>query len=81
MRRLTASLLVLAVLTTPVLAQSRRTPPGARQPTAEELQKQKEAAEIENQYKATIKATPGKSATNNDPWALVRGMDGKSGQR
>jgi hypothetical protein len=81
MRRLTASLLVLTVLAAPALAQSRRPSPGARQPTAEELQKKKDAAEIENQYKATIKATPAKSATNNDPWALVRGMDGKSGQK
>ena len=79
MRRLTISLLALAVLTTPAFAQSRRQAP--RQPTAGEIQKEKDAAEIDRRYKATIKATPAATATNKDPWAIVRGMDGKSGQK
>lgn len=79
MRRLIASLLALAVLAGPSFAQGQRQAP--RPPTAAEIQKKKDAAEIERRYKATIKATPAKAATNNDPWALVRGMDGKSGQQ
>jgi len=79
MRRLTVSLLALAVLTAPAFAQGRRQAP--HQPTATELQKKKDAAEIERRYKATIKATPAAAAKSNDPWALVRGMDGKSGQK
>jgi hypothetical protein len=79
MRRLTVSLLALAVLTAPAFAQGRRQAP--HQPTAAELQKKKDAAEIERRYKATIKATPAAASKNNDPWALVRGMDGKSGQK
>jgi hypothetical protein len=79
MRRLTVSLLALAVLTGPAFAQSPRQ---ARQPTAADIQKKKDAAEIESRYKATIKATPAAtSSKNNDPWALVRGKDGKSGQK
>jgi len=82
MRRLTiSSLLTLAVLTTSALAQGHRTPSAPRQPTAEEIQKQRDAAEIERRYKATIKTTPAPAAANKDPWALVRGMDGKSGQQ
>lgn len=81
MRRLTISLLALAVLAAPALAQGRRTPQTPRQPTAEEIQKQREAAEIERRYKATIKATPDKASASKDPWALVRGVDGKSGQQ
>jgi hypothetical protein len=77
MRRLTLSLLALAVLTAPAFAQSRRQ--GPRQPTAEEIQTQRDAAEIERRYKATIKATPAAAAaTKKDPWATVRGVDGKS---
>lgn len=79
MRRLTISLLALAVLTAPSFAQSRRQ--GPRQPTAAEIQKEKDAAEIDRRYKATIKATPVAPAKNKDPWAIVRGMDGKSGQQ
>ena len=81
MRRLIASLFALAVLTAPAFAQGRKAPQAARPPTAEELQKQREAAEIERRYKATIKAMPAATATNKDPWALVRGADGKSGQK
>jgi hypothetical protein len=81
MRRLTLAFLALAVLAGPSLAQDRMRsrPPAAM--TEQEQQRQREAADIERQYKATIKATPGKAAANNDPWAIVRGMDGKSGQK
>lgn len=81
MRRLTVSLLAVAVLAAPAFAQGRRPPQGARQPTAEQIQKKREAAEIERRYNATIKATPTATATSKDPWALVRGVDGKSGQK
>ncbi|HWE78898.1 MAG TPA: hypothetical protein VG270_10295 [Pseudolabrys sp.] len=80
MRRLTLSLLALAVLTAPAFAQGRRQ--ASHQPTATEIQKKKDAAEIERRYQATIKATPAATASkNNDPWALVRGVDRKSGQK
>ena len=77
MRRLTVFVLALAVLTVPAFAQGRRQ---AHQPTASEIQKKKDAAEIERKYQATIKAVPAAPAKNNDPWANVRGVDGKSGQ-
>jgi len=81
MRRLTLAFIALAILAGPSFAQDRSPsrPPAAM--TEREQQKQREAADIERQYKATIKATPGKAATNNDPWAIVRGVDGKSGQK
>lgn len=78
MRRLIVSMLALAVLTGPAFAQGRRQ---AHQPTAAEIQKKKDAAEIERRYKATIKATPAVTSKTNDPWAIVRGMNGKSGQQ
>ena len=78
MRRPIVSMLALAVLTGPAFAQGRRQ--ASHQPTAAEIQK-KDAAEIERRYKATIKATPAVTSKTNDPWAIVRGMNGKSGQQ
>jgi len=79
MRRLIVSMLALAVLAGPAFAQGRRQ--ASHQPTAAEIQKKKDAAEIERRYKATIKATPAVTSKTNDPWAIVRGMNGKSGQQ
>lgn len=82
MRTLTFAVLTLAVLTGPALAQGHRTPSAPRQLTPEEMQKKRDAADIERRYNAAIKATPAPATTNRDPWAIVRGTsDGKSGQQ
>jgi hypothetical protein len=79
MRRLTLALLAFTLLSGPAFAQIGRQ--STRQPTAEEIQKKKDAAEIERRYKATIKATPAPTTAPRDPWANVRGVDPKSGQQ
>ena len=82
MRILTLALFALALLAGPALAQDRSPSRAPQQLTDQELQKKRDAADIERRYKATIKATPGKAATTNtDPWAIVRGMDAKSGHK
>jgi hypothetical protein len=81
MRRLTLAFLTLGTLAGPSFAQDRMPSRPPQQMTDQELERQRDAAEIDRKYKATIKATPGKAAASNDPWALVRGMDAKPGQR
>jgi hypothetical protein len=61
----------VSVLALPAHAQSRRG--GGREPTAEEIQKRREAAEIDQKYKAALKQQSAAQATKKDPWANMRG--------
>lgn len=82
MYRLTLAVLAFAVMTASAFAQGHRPPSAPRQLTPEEMQKKREAADIERRYNAAIKATPAPSTGPKDPWAIVRGTsDGKSGQQ
>jgi hypothetical protein len=76
MRKLVIALFAVSVLALPAHAQARR---GASQgPTPEEIQKQRDNAELDLKYKAAIKQQSSAQTTKKDPWANMRGTpDGK----
>ena len=75
MRKLVIACVALSVLTFQAQAQQRGTEQG---PTPEELQKKREAAELDQKYKASLKAQSNAQSTQKDPWANMRGpADGK----
>jgi hypothetical protein len=72
MKKLTIGLFVLALLAVP--AQAQRRGAAAAPPTPEELQKKREAAELDQQYKDALRRGNNDSAqTKVDPWANMRG--------
>ena len=76
MRRLVIAFVAMGVLALPAHAQRRVPNQG---PTPAEIQKQRDAAELDQKYKAAIK-TRSEQTTNSkkDPWANMRGpADGK----
>ena len=76
MRKLVIAFVAMGILALPAHAQ-RRVP--GQGPTPEQIQKQRDAAELDQKYKAAIK-TRSEQTTNSkkDPWANMRGpADGK----
>lgn len=71
MLRLVFGVVALSILALPVHAQRRG--PG---PTPEEIEKKREAADLDRQYKAALQQTQSQSstqaATHKDPWANMR---------
>src|SRR5690242_7626052 len=76
MRKLVIAFAAAGVLALPAHAQRRGADQG---PTAEEIQKKREAADLDQKYKAAIKQTQSETqAAKKDPWANMRGpSDGK----
>ena len=77
MRRAIIGILLLAMAAAPAYAQHRR--PEVKQPSAEEIQKQREAEAVDRQYRATVRNTnPGTAPAAVDPWQNMRAPgDGK----
>jgi hypothetical protein len=77
MRKLVIAFAAASILALPAHGQGR----GAAQgPTPEEIQKKRDAAELDQKYKAAIKNSKSDVQTNakKDPWANMRGpADGK----
>lgn len=72
MVRLLFCLAMLLMLPAPVQAQKR----GAQEPTAEEIQRRRDAEALDRQYKSTLKRTQQDTApVRNDPWQNMRGSD------
>ena len=71
MRKLVIGLIGLSILALPAQAQRR-----GKEPTAAEIQKQRDAAELDQKYKAALQRTKSDAAatTRKDPWADVRGV-------
>lgn len=81
MKRIAIGLALLAVLAVPVHAAQKQ-----KEDDNLLLQqwkaKQKENADIEKQYKRTLRQVDTKpAATSNDPWANMRGTDGAKPRR
>ncbi len=75
MRKLIVGLFVLAVLAVPAQAQ-RRGGAGAAPPSPDEMEKKREQAELDQQYKNTLKRSTNDSApVRVDPWANLRGTN------
>ena len=76
MRKLVIALVAMGVLALP--AQAQRRVPG-QGPTEAQIQKKRDAAELEQKYKAAIKTQPAQTVNSKkDPWANMRGpTDGK----
>ena len=74
MKKIAIGLIVLGVLAGPALAQ-KRGGGGAQQPTPEELEKKRDAAELDLQYKETLRRSNAGATTpvRVDPWANMRG--------
>ena len=70
MRKLVIGLIGLSILTLPAQAQQR-----GKDPTPAEIQKQRDAAELDRKYKAALEQTKSDAAAmpRKDPWADVRG--------
>jgi Flp pilus assembly protein TadD len=70
MRKLVIALVAVSVLALPAHAQRR----GAEQgPTPEEIQRKRDAAELDQKYKAAIKVQSAtQTNTKKDPWANMR---------
>jgi hypothetical protein len=69
------ALSALAILAVPAHAQGRG---GGQGPTPEEIQKKRDAADLDQKYKAAIKQTQDAQNAKKDPWANMRGpSDGK----
>ena len=75
MRKVILAMTALGVLALPAHAQRS----GAGQgPTPEEIQKKRDAADLDQKYKAAIKQTQDAQSAKKDPWANMRGpSDGK----
>ncbi|HXD46419.1 MAG TPA: hypothetical protein VN655_14930 [Pseudolabrys sp.] len=75
MRKLVIALAAASVLALPAHAQRRGADQG---PTAEEISKKRDAADLDQKYKAAIKQTQDAQNAKKDPWANMRGpSDGK----
>jgi len=79
MKKLTIGLFVLAVLAAPVHGQGRG---AAEPPSPEEMQKKRDQADLDKQYKNALKrsnsdVTPAKV----DPWANMRGSNDQQPKR
>jgi len=70
MRKLVIAFVAVSVLALPAHAQRR----GAEQgPTPEEIQRKRDAAELDQKYKAAIKVQSAtQTNTKKDPWANMR---------
>ena len=77
MKRIVLSLLLLATVAGPALAQGHKTPPAEDNPLAQKEEvRRRENAAIDKQYQKTLQQTQGVSApAKNDPWANMRGTD------
>ena len=75
MKKFAIGLVVLGVLAGPALAQKGGG--GQQQPTPEEIQSKRDAAELDKQYKATLKRSNSGATTpaRVDPWANMRGAN------
>ena len=72
MRRIVIGIALLAIVAAPAFAQGRK--PEVKEPTAEELQKKRDADAADRQYRATLRATdPGNAPVAIDPWRNMRG--------
>lgn len=72
MKKLTVGLVLVSLLSVPALAQRRGG--AAAPPSAEEMQKKRDAAEVDRQYKDALSRTKSESAPARvDPWANMRG--------
>lgn len=76
MRKLVIALVATSVLALPAHAQRGGADQG---PTPEEIQKKRDAADLDQKYKAAIKAQKSEQTNSKkDPWANMRGSgDGK----
>jgi Flp pilus assembly protein TadD len=71
MRKLVIAFVAASVLALPAHAQRRGADQG---PTPEEIQKKRDAAELDQKYKAAIKVQSAtQTNTKKDPWANMRG--------
>jgi Flp pilus assembly protein TadD len=72
MRKVILAMAALCVLAIPAHAQRRGADQG---PSPEEIQKKRDAADLDQKYKAAIKQTQSdtQSAAKKDPWANMRG--------
>jgi hypothetical protein len=70
---LALNLLALTIVVLPAHAQKRGG--GAKEPTAEEIEKKRDAADLDQKYKAALKQTQSNVQTTakKDPWANMRG--------
>lgn len=77
MRKLIIGLFALAVLAVPAQAQAQRRGNAAEPPSPEEIQKKRDQAELDHQYKNALKRTSSDNAaaTRVDPWANMRGAN------
>lgn len=83
MRKLVIAFVALSVLALPAHAQRRSS--ADQGPTPEEIQKKRDAAELDQKYKAAMKQSKSSAQTSTgapakkDPWANMRGpADGKA---
>jgi hypothetical protein len=78
MRKVLLVLALLAAAAAPAMAQRRQ----PTQPTPEELQKQREAADTDAKYKDALKRIkPGEAPAHSDPWADVRTAPAANGTK
>lgn len=72
MKKIAIGLLMLGVLAGPALAQK-----GAQQPSPEDIQRKRDAAELDQQYKETLRRSNSGVTTpaRVDPWAKMRGAN------
>jgi len=79
MRRIAVAILLLAIFATPVFAQGGR----ARQDTPEDIQKKRDAENVDQQYKSTLKRMRQDDAApvRADPWANMRASSPTDGKR
>jgi len=78
MRKLVLAMVAMSVLTLQAHAQQRGADQG---PTPEEIEKKRNAADLDRKYKAAIKNSKSntEATSKKDPWANMRGpADGKS---
>ena len=70
MRKLVIAFVAVSVLALPAHAQRRGADQG---PTPEEIQRKRDAAELDQKYKAAIKVQSAtQTNTKKDPWANMR---------
>lgn len=75
MRKLVIACVAISVLALPAHAQRRGAP---QEPSPEELARKRDAAELDQKYKAAIKAQSDAQSAKKDPWANMRApADGK----
>lgn len=80
MKKLTIGLFVLALLAVPAHAQRRGG--GGEPPSPEEMEKKRDQAELDKQYKAALKRSNSDSSSAKvDPWANMRGSNEQQPKR